>query len=297
MASTGTVPCIGETCNKRVYLEADKPPLCQLHARAVLSEQAVANSREQTATTKAKQKQFRYSGKKWQKEMQRRSETRLRQDMRAQEAELASAIRRTPQPRIHGARFKTNHPLCVSESVSSSRYSPSPLRSMPNSIYNTVSGAIGSRMSAPSALRRSSRDDSVDLATKVSKTGRVRQAGFIVEDDDDELPLNPIGSMAPPHRPLKQNVDKYNKEDKRIYDYEDDDGDDLPESAINFIKSLPRPTKERPGTRKYKEREIDDELTGFRSHGDYSAHARKTSQRELMYSRHERLVDSNEAVE
>lgn len=218
----------------------------------------------------------------------------MREDNRARDAELAAAARRPLPPPVHGHRFGTNRLFGVSGSGSSSRHSSATGRPMPDNVYSTISRAVGSRMSAPSGPRRFPRDSSVDLGNKVSKTGRVRQAGFIVEDDDD-LPVNPIGSMAPPSRPQTHNEDKYNKENRRHYNYYDN-SDDLPQSAIIFKMLLSRPNKERHGIQKQTERELDD-LAGLRLNGAYSAHARKTSRLEPRYNGDGGLVDSEEELE
>lgn len=166
--------------------------------------------------------------------------------MRAAEAELAASA--PSVPRNNGENNRSSN---ASAGLSSSRYSTASVRPFPSSsVCHTISRAIAPRILARTAPRRLSREKSAGPGNKVSNTGRVRQAGFLI-GDDDPLPQNPIQSMMSPPRQPKHHI-KY-RENRR---YDDNDDDDLPENPVHSMQPPPRP-KERIRIHKQRENRGD----------------------------------------
>ena len=228
-----------------VFIEANKPPLCQLHARAVKGPEALARLKEAAEVTQRQQLQARYKGEKWQKEMERRRKGELKEAVRVKEAYAAAlAMRPPPAPR---ERFENGRPIHRTVSGSSNgRHGPAADRPNPRDVYLTISRAMAQKASAPSGPRRLSKERSVGPGNKVSNTGRARQAGFLtaIDNDSHDLLESPVVSMAPPPRPSKHKTNKHKENITHYDDYNNDN--DRPISTIYSTRPRPLPDNEPP---------------------------------------------------
>ena len=191
----------------------------------------------------------RLSNNKWAKENDRKSMNKLRYEIKAAEAKLALEKRLRQNPRVprsrtgvpataENRRFDFPHSSGAPGSLASSRDRSGSLTSMPAGVYSTISNSIGTRHVAPhSTPKRLTREESVEPGNKVSRTGRIRQVGFLIKD---QISRHPVDSMGPPPPRIPQNSGSKHKANVPIYADSDDDDDDLPETLFRSVKHLAR---------------------------------------------------------
>lgn len=176
----------------------------------------------------------RLSNNKWAKENDRKNMNKLRYEIKAAEAKLALENRLRQNPRVpqsttgiaaapQNCRFDLPRSSDASGSFASSRDRSGSLSSMPAGVYRTISNSVAPGHVAPhSARRRLTREESVGPGNKVSRTGRIRQVGFLMED---QIPRHPVGSMGPPPPRVPQNSGNKHKTNRLAHAHSEDDGD------------------------------------------------------------------------
>ena len=187
----------------------------------------------------------RLANNKWAKENDRKIMNKLRYEIKAAEAKLALENRLRQNPRVPqsttGAPATPENRRCdfprssgASESFASSRDGSGSLTSMPAGAYSTISNSIAPRHVAPqSRPKRLIREESVGPGKKVSRTGRIRQVGFLMED---QISHHHVGSRGPPAARIPQNSRSKHKVNVPGYAGRDDGDDHLPETPFRSVK-------------------------------------------------------------
>lgn len=192
-----------------------------------------------------KQVHHRLSNIKWAKENVRKITKKLKYEIKAAKAKLAVENRLRQNPRVSQStsRSPATPKICSSdfprssgapESFASYRDRSSSVTAMPAGVYSTILNSIAPIHVAPhSAPRRLTREESVGPGNNVSRTGRIRQIGFLL---DDQIPRHPVGFIGPPPSCIPQSSWSKHKAIVPIYADSDDNDDDLPESSFRSVK-------------------------------------------------------------
>lgn len=239
LGPVGTPP----ECTKcEQYLPPDwAEPICNDCTINESAAEAMKQYEDEQKKIVEEQVHYRLSNNKWAKENDRKNMNKLRYEIKAAEAKLAFENRLRQNPRVpqsttgaaaapQNCRFDLPRSSGASGSFAPSRDRSGPLSSMPAGVYRTTSNSVAPRHVAPyPPPRRLTLEESVGPGNKVSRTGRIRQVGFLM---DDQIPRHPVSSLGPPPR-IPQN--SCNKHKTNRIAHIDDDGD-LSETPFLSIK-------------------------------------------------------------
>lgn len=208
----------------------------------------------------------RLSNNKWAKENDRKIMKKLRYEIKAAEAKLALENRLRQNPRVpqsttgapatpENRRFDFPRSSGPPGSFASSRDRSVPLTSMRAGVYSTISNSLApGNVASHFARKRLTREESVEPGNKVSRTGRIRQVGFLMED---QIPQHSLGSMEPPPPRLPQNSGSKHKANVPTYVHSDDDDDDLLETRYRSVNHRARSRQQTAMSRR-QDRHHDD---------------------------------------
>ena len=215
---------------------------CKINESAV---EAMKQYKDDQKKIVEEQLHHRLTNNKWAKENDRKIMNKLRYEIKAAEAKLALENRlrqdaRVPQSTTGTLAIPDNRRCDFPRSsgapgsLASSRDRSGSLISMPEGAYSTVLNSIVPRHAAPqSRPKRLTREESVGPGKKVSRTGRIRQVGFLMED---QISHHPVGSTGPQPARIPQNSRSKHKANVPVYADRDDGDDHLPETPFRSVK-------------------------------------------------------------